>query len=610
MRLKTATGSPLPVVLRRAFWELLILAGVLGQRLIQAADDLGPVGPLWQLRISPDATTAARFLTADSATAIRLTGDAPLAAISRLDQAPRTQDLRPWLPLSLIRFRNGDRLMMSVVRLTPTQLHVVDGQMRSLTIPRAAVESIEQPAGVVTTQCRAVGDRDQQRQVEAETTQPIEDALGSVLQLSRDAALKLPLDEPLSVGQFVLWIKVAESPTSVIDVRFEFSDGQKIQASELKLGGWGSTPATQVAGSETAPAADWVCLRVLMTDEQFTIATDFNVVASGERAGRRLTAVRVSRAERAKDVGRALLPVVSKDGQECPPYIGPVFVQEFVTAQRASPPLASGRQDAVQLQSGDCLFGSIVACDQQHVVLKTQREDISLPSRDVVALRFGQRPLVAQPVSGWIVRIKLQGQRSNSSDATEDVLQGAIVAADSEGLEFEHSLVGRRRIEWARLRQIEPLFVGSSLLLETGPRHLGTRPRDDFQQAAPEGIRLAVTATIDAVPSGPCYLSLLASDLEPAGPETLRASPTLRDLGDGFFTTSVFVNGKLIGNLNDFTSQWSSKTTPVRIRLPLPSALLRRGANEIEFRQAASRADATSYDDCELRNIALECERP
>ena len=117
----------------------LIVACVLEGRLTNAAADEAPVGPVWQVRISPDAATTARFLNADSALAIRLTTQTPLASISRFDQAPRTQDVRPWLPLSLIGLRNGDRMTLSVLRLTPTELHAVDGQLQPLTIPRASI---------------------------------------------------------------------------------------------------------------------------------------------------------------------------------------------------------------------------------------------------------------------------------------------------------------------------------------------------------------------------------------------------------------------------------------------------------------------------------------
>ena len=603
------TRSPLLVVLRRALCGALLLVSVLAREFTtSAASDNSAdspsvaVGPLWQLRISGATTAAARFLQADSASDLKLTSQTQLAAISRMDQAARTQELRPWLPVSLIRLRNDDRLLLSILRLTATELHAIDGQLRTQTIPRAAIAAIDSPAGVVTTLCSAASPANLWT-LDAGKAETIEVAHGSVRRLSHDAALTLPLAQPLSVGQFVLWIKLAESQSSALDVRFEFADGSSIAPQTLELRGGAQPTATARTTDKSSIHSqivrinsDWVCVRALLDEEQFTIAVDAGVIASGKRFGRRLTAVRVVSTGRAAAVADSNV------------LLGPVFVQEFVTAKHLPPPLASRGQDAIQLQTGDALFGAITSCDQQRVVIKVRSDEITLPSRDVISMRLGRQPLEARSISGWIARIKLQGQSGNASGSIEDVLRGAIVAADVEGLEFDHALVGRRRIEWVRVRQIEPLFVGTSRLWETGPRHLGSRPRDDFQHAAPEGIRLTISATIDAVPRGNCFLSLWASDLEPAGLQTLRASPTLRDLREGFFATSVFVNGTLIGRLNDFSSQWGSRASPIRIRLPLASPLLRVGANEIEFRQAASRTDATSFDDCELRDIALECE--
>lgn len=108
----------------------------------------------------------------------------------------------------------------------------------------------------------------------------------------------------------------------------------------------------------------------------------------------------------------------------------------------------------------------------------------------------------------------------------------------------------------------------------------------------------------------PTYLSVDASELIPSGPDTLKATPFLEDVRAGFLTTQVRLNGEPVAKLNDLIHIRSPATAPERLRLHLPERLLLAGENTVTLHQTSARNDANSFDDCELRSLAIETEHP
>jgi hypothetical protein len=106
----------------------------------------------------------------------------------------------------------------------------------------------------------------------------------------------------------------------------------------------------------------------------------------------------------------------------------------------------------------------------------------------------------------------------------------------------------------------------------------------------------------------PTCLSADIAELIPSGAGTLKATPFLDEARAGFLVTQVFLNEELAGTLNVLIGVRSPASDPERVRLRLPSHLLKAGENSIQIRQTAAKNDAKSFDDCELRAIAIEIE--
>jgi len=98
--------------------------------------------------------------------------------------------------------------------------------------------------------------------------------------------------------------------------------------------------------------------------------------------------------------------------------------------------------------------------------------------------------------------------------------------------------------------------------------------------------------------------------LIPSGPGTLQATPFLDEVRAGFLTTQVFLNGERVGTLNELISVRSPASAPERVRFQLPARLLKAGGNTIRLQQSSAKDDADSFDDCEIRALAIEVERP
>jgi hypothetical protein len=213
-------------------------------------------------------------------------------------------------------------------------------------------------------------------------------------------------------------------------------------------------------------------------------------------------------------------------------------------------------------------------------------------------------------ISGWLARIDLQLSRPESNSQSMDVLHGAISGVNESGLELQHPLVGSMKIDWNQIRRITPVLRGTSFPIEQRPRHVGNQLRDDFQHPEPEGPQLRFDFNLPSQPTGPCMLGLKLIDLEPAGTETLRASPTLKELREGNLATLVFLNGKSLGSLNDRISVWSTSTDPQQVRVPIDTKMLQVGMNFVELKQSPARRDATRFDDFELLSLTLDVEAP
>ena len=132
-----------------------------------------------------------------------------------------------------------------------------------------------------------------------------------------------------------------------------------------------------------------------------------------------------------------------------------------------------------------------------------------------------------------------------------------------------------------------------------------------FSQIEPDGTELSFTVSIskDQLPQK-IFLSADIAELIPSGPGTLKATPFLNEVRAGFLATQILVNGEAVGTLNELITVRAPATDPQRVRIRLPATWLKAGQNSIRIRQTSARDETTSFDDCELRAIAIEIENP
>ncbi len=271
--------------------------------------------------------------------------------------------------------------------------------------------------------------------------------------------------------------------------------------------------------------------------------------------------------------------------------------------------------DRVVLNSGNEIFGVIDEADSAVGIRSAGNSDhrLLVERKDVSAIGFGRpESSVGQPVTGEFVQIDLVPDASCSMREPEEPfwLRSAIKYATDDGLLTQHPLLGEVTVRWKMIRRIRPLFAGSYSLLDAGPRHLGNGYRESFSRIEPDGTELSFSFKITTEQlAQPTFLSADIAELIPSGPGTLKATPFLDEVRAGFLATQVFVNGERAGSLNELITLRAPATCPERARMLLPKRLLKAGQNTIEIRQTSAKDDATSFDDCELRAIAIEVEQ-
>lgn len=271
--------------------------------------------------------------------------------------------------------------------------------------------------------------------------------------------------------------------------------------------------------------------------------------------------------------------------------------------------------DRVILTSGDELFGQITQAAGT-VTLRDARATghvRQIDRGDIQAITFRRsNEFSPRTVDGFFCQIELVPDSSCSLAAIEEPfwMRTAILHAEQDGLLTAHPILGKVFVRWSMIRQIRPLFQGSYTLIDPGPRHLGNGYRESFSRVEPDGTKLSLDFVLEKQQlEDSVFLSGDVAELIPSGPDTLRATPFLDDVRAGFLTTQVLLNGERVGPLNGLISVRSLARAPERVRFRLPARLLKEGGNTIRLQQTSAKDDADSFDDCEIRSLAIEVER-
>ena len=272
--------------------------------------------------------------------------------------------------------------------------------------------------------------------------------------------------------------------------------------------------------------------------------------------------------------------------------------------------------DRVVLTSGDELYGKVSEVARAVSILpEGDKSQVLRISRDQVSAVCFARQVRSRrrDVSGIFSLIDLVPDDSCSIGGIEERfwIRTAITGHTREELFTHHPALGMLNARWPMIRRITPLFEGTYLLLDPGPKHLGNAYRESFSQIKPDGTKLECDFKLENQQvERPVFLSADIAEMIPSAQGTLTVTPFLDEVRAGFLATQVFLNEGLAGTLNELISVRSSVADPERVRLRLPVGLLKAGKNKIEIRQSSARADSTSFDDCELRAVAIEIEHP
>lgn len=116
----------------------------------------------------------------------------------------------------------------------------------------------------------------------------------------------------------------------------------------------------------------------------------------------------------------------------------------------------------------------------------------------------------------------------------------------------------------------------------------------------PEGGVLERKFMLESVPAGTA--AVVADVIEVAGEDEKLAFAEF--IKNGELRTNVFVNGRQIDYLNRHVRDQNE--SPARVRMPIPTGLLRPGENTLRFQQVGKMNEPEYLDDMGLLGLAIE----
>jgi hypothetical protein len=259
-------------------------------------------------------------------------------------------------------------------------------------------------------------------------------------------------------------------------------------------------------------------------------------------------------------------------------------------------------QDEVRLAGGDQVFGSVRAADQDRVSAAIDGKDVQFPWGEVSGVFFRRVAAPGKPVSGWLVRAEWRSAPGNDPKDIDQV-EGALTAVSPKKLTVATPYAGILNIPLDRLKTLRFLGRGVRIVIDPVAHHLGDEisnmpPLLDPPQ--PEGGVLERSVTLESVPKGAAFLALDVVQVVGQGNDL----PFSNLVNKGELRTNVSINGTPFDYLNRYIN--SRNETPERIRLPIPSKLLKPGKNVIRFDQVGIASDPNYLDDLGILGIALE----
>jgi hypothetical protein len=626
-------------------WQVLLASVVLATVLFESALAAPPVGPVLRATLRDGSSFQTRF---ESTPAVRLQADGTtLSEIARIDFPPHVFDWKSSRSVRIVTLWTGESFATGdyqIVRENRTDS--VDGipaslvrrfglsglqhPERSRVLPVECVASIRPPsqASDLKSITYTVSARDADGKPAERHLMPVMrwafEPTGDLLKPGGRATTTLPEPASIVLASFDMRLDSHDSsvpPVESVQFLLEDTDGVtrhvSVHIRRLANDRIEFVLASDIAMSRSSVRIkhDMIRLRLFL-GQGLTVSADGQLLGSAPYWSGALQGVRVVSPVNAPVAGTSLPPArfrIRRVDQE---------------AARSPRTLTLARDsDCIVLNSGDELFGHSVQedsgfppADESHgyevIRLNTVngRVHVPWPNIESVQFRHSAHPIINDiPTNrptrvGWLAEITLAPEAScvHFGEPRGGRLRAVIVGAGAAGLLVDHPLLRTLKLPWGMLQRIEPLAFGSVQMLDAGPRHLGNGIREEFSSPEPVGTEWSLSWVRVEARDRPVYLSLDAAELIPSGSQTLAASPRLNTVRGGFLATRVEVNGQVIGTLNEHVSIHCPAHAPRRMRIRIPAAVLKQGVNTLRFRQTPAPDDSTSFDDCEIRAIAIE----
>jgi hypothetical protein len=411
-------------------------------------------------------------------------------------------------------------------------------------------------------------------------------------------SLTTRLSEPFEAGRLEVAFHdggvVAPGQQWFVDLLFRGRSGSETVRAVL---GWAeeslsveSPGGPALAVQRLARKPGWHRLSLRFGPDQTEISVDGNDLAHGKGPGGPLVEIRLASYSAVKTQAPPGL-AGHLDDLRLVRFADPVAGQEVDPSQ-----------DEARLVRGDQIFGTIRSADGERVTMSVDNQEVSLLWSEVSGLDFRRVALPGRPVDGLLVRAEWLATPGDDL-RNLDQIEGALSAVSDASFVIETPYAGTLTIARDRLRRLRVLGQGRRIVIDAAAHHLGNEivsaplPLDPPQ---PEGGVLERSFELADIPSGPAFLTFDAVQMvgEASG---LPFSDLVKK---GEIRTNVLVNGKKIDYLNHYIA--SKNETPERIRLPVPSGLLRAGTNRIRLEQVGKANDPDYLDDLGVLEIAVE----
>jgi hypothetical protein len=546
-----------------------------------------------------DAKAGFHFLPDDGSPAIPIEGPAEIALGGKGPSAragvPPVQVVLGW----------DQRVSGQLVGLDATTIRLADGPGgRPTTVERPGALGLQQRPGeaIVLIDGFELMDPARWSHVGDPKVEPEPRLAGErSLRLGADgSAITAKLAEAVSQGRLELAYhdtdEVVAGASWFVDLLFRGEGGPETVRAVL---GWSeeslgvsSSGGPVLAVQRLARRTGWHRLEVRFGPDSTELAVDGDALARGKGMTGPLVEVRIG---------------TSLTGERPPAKVA-AHVDDFRLVRIASVVTSAETdpgQDEARLVGGDQVFGSIPRADPRDVTMIVLGSTIQLPWSQVAALHFRRTSRPSREVEGLLCRLEW---RSAPGDDPRDLDQaeGALVRADSEAFALETPYAGTIVVPRDRLRKVVVEATGRRLVIDPTAHHLGdevsTKGHEMLDPPQPEGGQLERAFSLEQTPGAGQSAQLVMDVVQVVGEaQGLEFSNLIRA---GELRTKVSINGKEFDYINRHISSRNEK--PERIRLPVPSGLLKAGENKVKVIQTGTSNDPNYLDDLGIVGIALD----